>query len=124
MPIPTQHQTAVPYLIVQDCRQFIQFMQELFAVTVTELHYRDDSKTVVMHAELKTGNATIMCAEATETWAAQPAGIFIYVENADISYAKAITLGCTTIMELSDQPYGRTCGVKDRFGNTWWITSV
>jgi len=27
-------------------------------------------------------------------------------------------------MQLSDQSYGRTCGVKDPCGNSWWITSV
>ena len=45
-------------------------------------------------------------------------------ENADESYKKAIDEGATTVMELSDQDYGRTCGVSDPFGNTWWITSV
>ncbi|MFN8284758.1 MAG: hypothetical protein U0U67_16155 [Chitinophagales bacterium] len=124
MPIPTQYQTAVPYLIIKDCKSFIAFMQNLFGVEITEQHFRDEEKSVVMHAELKTGNATIMCAEATDEWQSQPAGIFIYVENADVSYAKALELGCTTIMGLSDQVYGRTCGVKDVYGNTWWITSV
>jgi PhnB protein len=84
----------------------------------------DESETTVMHAELKIGNASIMCAEATDQWKTEPAGLFIYVENADASYAKALELGCTSILELTDQPYGRTCGVKDTFGNTWWITSV
>ena len=124
MPIPTQYQTVTPYLIIKDALSFLQFMQELFGAEVTEKHFRDESETTVMHAELKIGNASIMCAEATDQWKTEPAGLFIYVENADASYAKALELGCTTIMELTDQPYGRTCGVKDTFGNTWWITSV
>lgn len=124
MPIPTQYQTAVPYLILHNCGSFIEFMQTLFTSEVTEIHHRDEAKTIVMHAELKIGNATIMCADATEEYKAQTAGIFIYVDNADDSYHKAINLGCTTIMPLVDQHYGRTCGVQDTFGNTWWITAV
>lgn len=124
MSIPTQYQTVTPYLIIKDALSFLQFMQELFGAEVTEKHFRDESETTVMHAELKIGNASIMCAEATDQWKTEPAGLFIYVENADASYAKALELGCTTIMELTDQSYGRTCGVKDTFGNTWWITSV
>jgi uncharacterized glyoxalase superfamily protein PhnB len=124
MSIPTQYQTVTPYLIIKDALSFLQFMQQLFGAEVTEKHFRDESETTVMHAELKIGNASIMCAEATDQWKTEPAGLFIYVENADASYAKALELGCTTIMELTDQSYGRTCGVKDTFGNTWWITSV
>lgn len=124
MPIPTQQQTVTPYLIVNNAFQFLDFMQNLFGAEITEKHYRDESETILMHAELKIGNTTIMCAEATEQWQTQAAGLFIYVENANNSYAKALTLGCTSIIELSDQNYGRTCGVKDAFGNTWWITSV
>ncbi|WP_431200968.1 hypothetical protein ACQ86K_30970 [Mucilaginibacter sp. P19] len=26
-------------------------------------------------------------------------------------------------MPPADQPYGRSAGVKDPFGNTWWITN-
>lgn len=124
MPITTQYQTVTPYLIVEHALSFLTFMQELFDAKIKEKHFRDEKETTLMHAELKIGNACIMCAEATEQWKTEPAGLFIYVENADTSYAKALELGCTSIMELSDQSYGRTCGVKDSFGNTWWITSV
>ncbi len=124
MPITTQYQTVTPYLIVEHALSFLTFMQELFDAKIKEKHFRDEKETTLMHAELKIGNASIMCAEATEQWKTEPAGLFIYVENADTSYAKALELGCTSIMELSDQSYGRTCGVKDSFGNTWWITSV
>lgn len=124
MPIPTNLQTAVPYLILKDCKSFIVFMQNLFSAETTELHYRDEEKNIVMHAELKIGNAFIMCAEATEEFKTQTSGIFMYVDDADISYNKALELGCISIMPLSNQHYGRTCGVQDTFGNTWWITAI
>ncbi len=37
---------------------------------------------------------------------------------------KAIEEGAITVTELSDQNYGRTGGVSDPLGNSWWITSV
>ena len=53
-----------------------------------------------------------------------PAGLFIYVEDADETYKKAIEEGATVVTTLSDQAYGRSGGVKDPFGNTWWITAA
>ncbi len=54
------------------------------------------------------------------------AGMFIYVDDADTAYQKALTAGATTVegQEPSDKEYGRACGIKDPFGNTWWITSA
>jgi len=48
----------------------------------------------------------------------------VYVEDADAAYKLALDNGATSLMPPADQDYGRTCGVKDPFGNTWWITSV
>lgn len=53
-----------------------------------------------------------------------PAGIFIYVKDADATFSLALEKGAAQILPLSDQSYGRSGGVKDAFGNTWWITSV
>jgi len=52
--------------------------------------------------------------------------LFIYVHDADLTYKKALAAGAATVPgnEPSDKDYGRTCGVTDPFGNTWWITSV
>lgn len=122
MPIPTQYQTVIPYLLVSNGLDFLDFMQNLFNAEIVSKQMHNEK--TLMHAELKIGNATIMCGEASGEWEPLTASLFIYVNNADFSYAKALELGCTSVMELSDQPYGRTCGVKDIFGNVWWITSI
>jgi dihydrofolate reductase len=54
----------------------------------------------------------------------QTSGLFVYVANADETYNKAIEAGASVKTVLSDQQYGRSGGVIDPFGNTWWITSV
>lgn len=80
----------------------------------------------VMHGELRVGDTVIMFGEAGGQFSVMNAGMYIHVDNADDTYKKAFAAGAITIegQEPSVKEYGRTCGVKDPFGNTWWITSV
>lgn len=113
----------MPYLMLENASDFLTFAQQVFQAQLSHLNLHDDSK-LVRHAELVIGDSAIMVSNARDQWKAQPGQLFIYVEDADSSYQTALDHGATTVMELSDQPYGRTCGVKDPYGNTWWITSV
>lgn len=65
-----------------------------------------------------------MVTDETKDWTVQNANLFVYVPDADETYKKALDNGALSLMELSDQDYGRTCGVTDPFGNIWWITAV
>jgi uncharacterized glyoxalase superfamily protein PhnB len=123
MNIPKGHQQLMPYLILENPRDFIRFASTVFDAVLTNEHLRDDGVTI-MHAEVKIGECTIMFAQATEQWTLQTANLFIYVNDADESYATALENGGISVMEPADQSYGRACGVKDPSGNTWWITSV
>ena len=123
MNIPKDHQQLMPYLILENPRDFIRFASTVFGALPDNEHLRDDGVTI-MHAELKIGGCTIMFAQAGEQWPSQTANLFIYVANADASYATALKNGATSLMEPADQSYGRSCGVKDPSGSTWWITSV
>ncbi len=123
MKIPNEHQTVMPYLMLQEAAKFTDFTQAVFNAKVIQHKLHEDGKAI-MHAEISIGGSTIMYTEAREPWKLQTANLFVYVASADESYQKAIDSGATSVMELSDQDYGRTCGVIDPFGNTWWITSV
>ena len=120
--IPSNYQTVMPYLIIEHAAGFLAFMQTVFGAAETMKVMRDEH--TIMHAEIMIGECTIMFADATDQHAARPAGMFIYVDNADETYQKAIDAGATVICNVSDQPYGRSGGVKDAYGNSWWITSV
>ncbi len=124
MKIPSAHQTVMPYLILKNASTFIDFAEKVFDATITHKTYRDNSQTILAHCELQIGGSTIMFADPTENFEPQTANLFIYVDNADKRYKMALDYGATIIMELSDQDYGRTCGVTDPFGNVWWITSL
>lgn len=119
--IPENYQTVMPYLILKNAAAFIAFTQRVFAATETYKVMRDEN--CIMHAEIMIGGSTIMFADSTEEYKERTAGLFVYVEDADATYKKAMDEGATIESAMSDQPYGRSGGIKDPFGNTWWITS-
>jgi uncharacterized glyoxalase superfamily protein PhnB len=112
----------MPYLILKDPAAFIAFTETVFGATVKMKHVDENGE--IRHSEIEIGGQVIMFGKSRDEWGEQTTGSFIYVENADESYRIAIGAGAESVMELSDQEYGRTCGVKDPCGNTWWITSV
>jgi len=120
--IPENYQRIMPYLIIKDGAKFIEFMQNVFDATVQYKHMRDE--TTIMHAEVNIKGSTIMFADCTDTYARQNAGLFIYVDSCDETYQKALDNGAESVIPPADQPYGRSAGVKDPFGNTWWVTNV
>lgn len=121
MTIPSGYQTVMPYLIVKDAAKFSEFVQRVFNGEEKLRHMRDEK--FIMHAEIIVGVCTIMFADVTEQFEERTNGLFVYVENADETFQKALDEGAASLMPPADQPYGRSGGVTDPFGNTWWITT-
>lgn len=120
--IPEGYQRVMPYLIVKNAAAFLDFTQKVFGAEEKHKTMRDEK--LIMHAEVSFGDSVIMFADATEQYLPSPAGLFIYVDDCDTVYKKALDNGAVTVTAPADQSYGRSAGVKDAFGNTWWITSV
>ena len=118
MKISPSHNRLMPYMIIPDAYKFLEFMKNVFGVTEQIIVPR--SEGVIMHGELRVGEAVIMFADTTDQIAARPAGIFIYVDSVDETYKKALAAGAVSSMEPMQQPYGYTCGFHDPFGNDWW----
>ncbi|WP_308992469.1 VOC family protein [Mariniflexile litorale] len=123
MKLPNEHQAVMPYLMLNKANEFYAFTRTVFNAEETLRKLRDDEKTI-MHSEIQINGNTIMYCDATDEWKPQTANLFIYVEDADITFKKAQDAGAEIVMPLNNQDYGRTCGVKDPFGNTWWITAT
>ena len=52
------------------------------------------------------------------------AGLYLYVEDADRLYQRALAAGATSLMEPMDAFWGdRMGGIKDSSGNCWWIAT-
>lgn len=122
MKIPNGHQAVMPYLILDDAKGFIAFIKEVFGAEMTEETYDDNG--VPNHCEANIGGSTIMFSNSRDEWGAANANLFVYVEDADEVFSKALANGGESIREVSDLPYGRSGGVRDPNGNVWWITSV
>jgi uncharacterized glyoxalase superfamily protein PhnB len=118
MKIPSHYNRLMPYLIIPNAYKFIDFMKNVFGAVEQAIVPR--SEGVIMHGELRIGEAVVMFADITEQFEARPSGIFIYVENTDETYKKAMDAGATSLMKPAQQPYGYTCGFHDSFGNDWW----
>ncbi len=120
--VPPQYNRLMPYLIVPDALGLMAFLKRVFGATEQQKTMRDDG--TLMHGEVRIGDCVVMISEASPDWTPQPAGIYIYHPNADEGYRTALAAGATAVMEPADQPYGRSCGVRDKHGNTWWITTA
>lgn len=118
----SQHQTVMPYLVIRNAIKFYDFVEKVFNGRETSRFLNDDQS--LMHGEVNIGGSTIMFGNCSDQWEAQPAGLFISVDNADETFQKAIDHGATVVMHMENKDYGRSGGVKDPFGNTWWITAA
>jgi len=121
MEVQNDHQVVVPYLIIPQAEKFYDFVEKVFDGQETQRFLNEDKS--LMHGEVNIGGSSIMFGNCSEQWQSQPAGLYITVQNADDTYKKALANGATVVVELADKDYGRTGGVKDPFGNTWWITT-
>lgn len=124
MNIPQGYQTVMPYLILKNAQKFIEFTQKVFDAKENKENKAMRDENTIMHDEIVIGNSTIMFADSTEEYGIRNASFFICVDNADETYKKAIDAGATVLREVADQSYGRSGGIKDPFGNDWWITSA
>jgi PhnB protein len=62
--------------------------------------------------------------EAHGPYQPMPTMFYLYVPDVDALYQRAINAGATSMSAPADQPYGdRSAGVKDAFGNQWYIAT-
>ncbi|MFL5591537.1 MAG: VOC family protein [Ktedonobacteraceae bacterium] len=78
-----------------------------------------------IHAEVRIGDSVVMIGGGG-AWSGEaiPAAIYLYMDDVDAVYKRALQAGATSITEPEDQPFGdRLAGVKDAFGNVWYIAT-
>jgi len=120
MNIPSNYLPVMPYIIINEAQAFLDFTKKVFNAT-EQMIVPGEGERTIMHAEIKIFDAVIMFAQKPEGLSERPCGMFIYVENVDEIYKKAIAEKVTSLMEPYQQEYGYTAGFEDAFGNQWWI---
>lgn len=121
-PKPDGYHTITPYLIVEGANQLLEFIENVFGGEAT-FKMQDDTGRL-NHADVKIGDANLMLAETCEEWEPTRTMLYVYVENTDAIYQKALDAGAESVKEPKDQFYGdRSASVKDPFGNVWGIAT-
>jgi PhnB protein len=118
----TTYRTVTPYLVVSNADDELAFLKTAFSGTEVLCHRNADNS--VMHAEIRIGDSLVMLGQASGQWKPLRAALYLWVDDVDATYARALAAGATSESEPEDKPYGhRNAGVVDRNGNTWWIGS-
>jgi uncharacterized glyoxalase superfamily protein PhnB len=73
--------------------------------------------------EMRIGDSIVMVS-GDEAREAMAACLYVYVEDADKTYRKALASGALSMEKPVDTPYGdRRAMVRDSWGNTWQIAT-
>jgi PhnB protein len=70
------------------------------------------------------GDSIVMISDGGGQREAMPAFLYVYVEDADRTYQRAVETGAASIEKPIDTPYGdRRATVRDSWGNVWQIAT-
>jgi PhnB protein len=108
---PDGWHTVTPRLFTDDVAGLAEFLKSVFAAT-GEL--RSEAPT-----EMRIGDSILLIGRGRH-----PAFLYVYVENADQTYERAIRAGAESLERPADMPYGdRRATVRDPWRNTWQIAT-
>jgi len=100
----------------------IKFLTRAFGAQELERYASPDG--IIHHAKIRVGTSILEMGEAHGQYQPTASVLYLYVPDVDAVYRRALQAGATSISEPADQPYGdRNAGVKDPFGNTWYIAT-
>jgi len=122
--IPDKYHTVTPMIVVEGADKVIKFLNKAFDAKVRSELRRPDGK--LGHAEVEIGDSIVMFGEAGDSpgCAATPGNLYVYVEDVDATYKRALKAGAASVMEPADMFWGDRHGaVKDHAGNHWAIAT-
>jgi PhnB protein len=91
LPIPAGYHTVTPYLAVPDAQALIDFVVKVFDAKEREVIRQPDGR--IRHAEVQIGDSIIMLGSTSSTFGTATATLYIYVDDADARYQKALDAG-------------------------------
>lgn len=112
---PEGWRTITPRIFTDDVRGLAAFLRTVFGATGRQAAGRP--------MEMRIGDSIVMLSEAAER---DPfvTCLYVYVEDADKTYRKAISAGAKSVEKPTDTAYGDRRGiVRDDWGNTWQIAT-
>jgi len=125
--IPEGYHSVTPYLTCKNAAQAIDFYKSVFGATELMRMGSPDGK--IGHAELKIGDSHIFVSDEFPGMKSAPTpgvkggcGIFLYLENVDDAFNRAVASGANVDMPLMNQFWGDRYGkLTDPFGHQWGL---
>ena len=125
--IPQGYHSISPSLTCKEAARAIEFYKSVFGAT--EVMRMPGPEGKIMHAELKIGDSIIFINDEFPGMAAAPAPgvtpstyLFLYTEDVDSVYNRAVSMGSKVTMPLDNMFWGDKYGkVMDPFGHQWGV---
>ena len=126
--VPEGFHTITPQLALDNAAQAIDWWKQALGVEEVSRSTGPDGK--IMHAELRIGDSRIMVNDAMaggkgpKAIGGSPASLWLYVEDCDALFDRAIAAGAQVRMPMANQFWGDRCGtVSDPHGYSWTIAT-
>ncbi len=128
--IPAGYRTVTPYLTIKNGANALEFYKKAFGATEIYKLMMPDGR--LGHAEIRLGDSMIMLGDefpeyggkAPETLGGSPVSIYLYVEDVDAFFKRALAAGAKERKPVMDQFYGDRSGqLEDPFGHLWWVAT-
>ena len=129
-PIPDGYHTITPALTVKDGGQAIEFYKR--ALGAEEIMQVPGPDGRLMHAEMKIGDSRFMLGEempdqgcrAPVSVGAVSSSLYIYVQDVDKAFRRAVEGGAKALMPPTDMFWGDRFGqVEDPSGHRWGLAT-
>jgi uncharacterized glyoxalase superfamily protein PhnB len=127
--IPEGYHTVTPSVIVDDGASAIDFYKRAFGAR--ELMRMPGPDGRIMHAEIQIGDSRVMLSDempemdvrSPKAYNGTPVGFYVYVENVDAAWQRALDAGAKQVSPLADMFWGdRTGRLQDPFGHKWTLS--
>ena len=114
--------TIAPYLFSENPSRLIAFLESAFQAKVLDQTLEKETN-VILNAILKIGQSCFMISQARGEFLGMRTALYLYVEDVDGLYQKALESGAKDCFAPADMDYqDRQAGVMDPDGNYWWIS--
>lgn len=118
---PEGYSTVNSFIITADAPAMISFLERVFgAKEVPEAHTLDDDG-MVLHAELRIGDSTVMVADRKPDWPFTPSLLQVYVNDIDATLKAAQQLGAIIATNPTDFYGDVLARFEDPWSNLWWV---
>jgi PhnB protein len=130
--VPAGHYTVTPQLTLDNAAAAIDWYKK--GLGAEEVSHATGPDGKIMHAEIRVGNSLIMLhdpmggAKGPDAFGGSPASLWLYVDNCDELFNRAVKAGAKTssgpMGQMADQFWGDRCGtITDPHGYVWTIAT-